>query len=340
MDLLVYSLCALTTLGGGAMLLILSARGVNANALNRRLREFVEEAGRGRRPPDPLLRSRQDELSGTFRRRLLIPAFRSLTRIIGSLTPRGMFETLREQLALAGNPLGMGPREYYGLRMSFTALGLWAAFGLLRNGMAAGAAAEAGIRPAATSGSGALLHLMAAALVLVICNYVPKTWLRRQVRKRRDTIARGLPDALDMLSVCADAGLGFDQALQRVSEHWRTPLGAEFGRVVAEVGMGVPRQQALRSLVDRVGIHELASFVAVVLQSDQLGMSITDTLHAQAEQMRIERRFRAQELARKMPLKMLFPLLLLIFPAMFAVILGPSIPVLADFFSMLTYGVP
>jgi len=158
--------------------------------------------------------------------------------------------------------------------------------------------------------------------------------------RRRDSIGKGLPDALDMLSVCVEAGLGFDQALQRVSEHWKTPLGAELGRVVAEIGMGVPRRQALRNLAERVDIEHLASFVAVILQSDQLGMSITDTLHAQAEQMRIERRFRAQELARKMPLKMLFPLLLLIFPALFAVILGPTIPVLADFFSTLIYGFP
>jgi len=337
MEALSYSFCALTTLAGGALLLLLSARGANANTLHRRLQEFVEEAGRGWQVPDPLLRSREEELSGTFRSRLLIPGFRKLTGLIGSLTPRGLFDTLREQLALAGNPLGMGPREYYGLRISFTALGLWAAFNLLQNGLAAANAARVEM---AASGSTALLNLMAAALVLVICNYLPKTWLRRRVRGRKEAIAKGLPDALDMLSVCADAGLGFDQALQRVSESWRTPLGAEFGRVVAEIGMGVSRQQALRSLVERVGTHDLASFVAVILQSDQLGMSITDTLHAQAEQMRIERRFRAQELARKMPLKMLFPLLLLIFPALFAVILGPTIPVLADFFSTLIYGSP
>jgi tight adherence protein C len=135
-----------------------------------------------------------------------------------------------------------------------------------------------------------------------------------------------------MLSVCAEAGLGFDQALQRVGDHWNTPLGAEFSRVVTEMGMGVPRRTALRNLADRLNVHELSSFVAVILQSDQLGMSITDTLHAQAKQMRIERRFRAQEQARKMPLKMLFPLLLLMFPAMFAVILGPMIPVLGELF--------
>ncbi|MFQ5922114.1 MAG: type II secretion system F family protein [Anaerolineales bacterium] len=336
MEYLAYSLCAITMVGTGAMLLFVGLRGADANVFNRRLHEYVDEAGGGWKPPDPLLRSRQQELAGTFRSRLLIPAFRRLTGVLGSLTPAGMFDQLQEQLALAGNPLGMGPREFYGLRIGFTALGLWVAYSFLRNGLASAPVSQTGI---GTIGSGALINIMAAALVLVICNYLPKTWLRRRVRKRRDSIAKGLPDALDMLSVCADAGLGFDQSLQRVSEYWKSPLAVDFGRVVSEVGMGVPRREALRNLADRSGIQELSSFVAIILQSDQLGMSITDTLHAQADQMRIERRFRAQEQARKMPLKMLFPLLLFIFPAIFAVILGPMIPVLADFFSHLIYTV-
>jgi len=144
-----------------------------------------------------------------------------------------------------------------------------------------------------------------------------------------------MPDALDMLTVCADAGLGFDQSVQRVSEAWDTSLAREFARVVAEMGMGLPRQTALRNFADRVGSPEVSSFVAVIVQSDQLGMSITQTLHAQAKQMRIERRFRAQEQARKMPLKMLFPLMLFIFPSMFAVILGPMVPVLTELFETL-----
>ncbi len=335
MEYLAYSLCAITMVATGAMLLFVSLRGADANAFSRRLHEYVDEAGGGWKLPDPLLRSRQQELAGTFRSRLLIPTFRRLTGVLGSLTPAGMFDQLQEQLALAGNPLGMGPREFYGLRIGFTAFGLWLAYSFLRSGLAS--AAGAGIGPEAAIESGALFKIMAAALVLIVSNYLPKTWLRRRVRKRRDAIAKGLPDALDMLSVCADAGLGFDQSLQRVSQFWKSPLAVEFGRVVSEVGMGVPRQEALRNLADRSGIQELSSFVAIILQSDQLGMSITDTLHAQADQMRIERRFRAQEQARKMPLKMLFPLLIFIFPAIFAVILGPMIPVLSEFFSTLIY---
>jgi tight adherence protein C len=337
-ELLIYSLCALTIMAMGAVLLFVSLRGADSSTFNHRLREYVDEAGRGWQPPEPLLRSRQQELAGSFRSRLLIPTFRRMTGLLGSITPAGMFDKLQEQLAVAGNPLGMGPREFYGLRIAFTAFGLWAAYSFLRAGLTSAPPTETGLSSAAAASTSALLYLFAAALALVISNYLPQTWLRRRVRRRRDAIAKGLPDALDMLSVCADAGLGFDQSLQRVSEYWKSALGMEFGRVVTEIGMGVPRQEALRNLADRSGIQELSSFVAVILQSDQLGMSITDTLHSQADQMRIERRFRAQEQARKMPLKMLFPLLIFIFPAIFAVIFGPLIPVLADLFSILLYG--
>lgn len=183
-----------------------------------------------------------------------------------------------------------------------------------------------------------LINIIAAALVGYVGLMGPSVWLKRKVRRRQDQIRKGLPDALDMLSVTAEAGLGFDQSLQRVSEYWENPISVEFGRVVAEMEMGVSRRQALRNMADRLGVAELSSFVAVIIQSDQLGMSIADALHAQAEQMRIERRFRAQEAARKVPLKMLFPMLLLIFPAMLAVVCGPSLPILADFFQALGGG--
>ena len=328
MELLATSFCALTLVVLGGLLLIFSLRGASTSALDQRLHHYVDPAVLGAKPEESLLLSRPRELSGTFRARILSPFFGGLTGILGSLTPARTLKKLEEQLALAGNPLGMGPREFYGLQFVLMALGLSMAYGLLRIELAS----------SGLGGSNTLLSAIGAALAVTICYYLPKSWLRARARKRRETIARGLPDALDMLSVCVEAGLGFDQSLQRVSEHWRTPLGAEFGRVVAEIGMGIPRRAALRNLVERVGSQEIASFVAVILQSDQLGMSIKDTLHAQAEQMRIERRFRAQEQARKMPLKMLFPLTILIFPAIFAVILGPSVPILTEFFRTLNSG--
>ena len=141
-----------------------------------------------------------------------------------------------------------------------------------------------------------------------------------------------------MLSVCADAGLGFDQSLQRVSESWEGPLAIEFDRVVNEMSMGETRASAMRSMARRLDVPEVSSFVAVILQSYELGMGIAETLHAQADQMRTERRYWAQEQARKMPTKMLFPLMLLILPAMFAVIMGPAIPAMREIFSSVSVG--
>jgi tight adherence protein C len=174
--------------------------------------------------------------------------------------------------------------------------------------------------------------------VLILLYFFPKLWLQSRVSRRQNAVRKGLADALDMLSVCATAGLGFDQSIQRVSEYWDTPIGHEFGRVISEMEMGLTRRDALRNLSERLDIREISSFVALIMQTEQLGMSISDTLHAQADQMRIERRFRAQEQAQKAPVKMLFPMIGLIFPALLAVILGPSIPALREIFGRLWIG--
>jgi tight adherence protein C len=301
---------------GGLAFVLFSLRSMNVDEVSRRLHDYVEA------PPTPVARIsttstiRRRELSETFLNRTFLPAFKALGRLFGRLTPAGTMETLQHQLAIAGNPLRLGAREFYGIRLVFTLLGVYLVYTVLRTGLTS-------------------RNLLIALILLYITTSLPKTWLRSRVRKRQEKVRKGLPDALDMLSVCAEAGLGFDQALQRVSEHWKTPLGKEFTRVVAEIEMGISRQAALRNLADRLDVTELTSFVAVIIQSDELGMSIAETLHAQAGQMRIERRFRAQEQARKIPLKMLFPLMLLILPAMFIVVLGPAVPALSNLFSSL-----
>jgi len=288
-------------------------------------------------------RHRRPQISGSFRTRILLPAFQSITRFIGRLTPGRLSANMERQLAIAGNPLGLGPKEFYALRLGFTAIGITLAILLVQSDLYSSGSAGGGIAIPVTGSPFtnaepvdrpiSLTGVLISMIILIFISNLPKTWLRRKVRIRTESIRKSLPDALDMLSVCADAGLGFDQSLQRVSASWDNTLAREFGRVVTEMGMGVSRKTALRNLAERTDVPELNSFVAVILQSDQLGMSITQTLHAQAKQMRIERRFRAQEQARKMPLKMLFPLLLLIFPAMFAVILGPMVPVLGQLFT-------
>ncbi|MFW6136308.1 MAG: type II secretion system F family protein, partial [Chloroflexota bacterium] len=165
----------------------------------------------------------------------------------------------------------------------------------------------------------------------------------QRVRSRQHEIARALPDALDMLSVGVEAGLAFESALLRVAEQWDNALTEEFRRAVREMRLGAGREEALRRMAERTGVEDLATFVAVLVQSTRLGVSIAQVLEAQAAQMRLKRRQRAEEQARKAGIKMIFPLVFLIFPAMFVVILGPSMPALLGFlgdFAGVSVGLP
>ena len=329
---------------GGLLFVALSLRESRTDEVAQRMHDFVSiqavQAQDLAVVGSPAFR--RAELAGSILTRVIGPWFTRLGRTFGRLTPAAVMSDLRHQLTMAGSPRGIGPREFYGIRLFSILAGFGLAFMLLYGGLrqpaasaarssASGASTTAGLRIPTLPVSRE--RIIGSFLALLVCSRLPQTWLRGKVRARQDKIRKALPDGLDMLSVCAEAGLGFDQALQRLSENWNSALALEFGRVVAEMQMGVQRQTALRNLADRTGVVELSSFIAVIIQSDELGMSIANTLHAQAEQMRIERRHRAQEEARKMPLKMLFPMMLFMLPAMFAIILGPTVPVLQNFFA-------
>ena len=313
MELLILLAVLILLIGVG--ILLLGLRSAQSNEMDRRLYDFVTEPGipQASWAMEPTVQ--RPEIEGSFLRRTVAPFFQQIGRLFGRLTPAGSIESLDKQLVIAGNPMGLHGREFYGLRILFILLGAALAFMLLQRG------------------NGESSYLLMAIITAVMMFYLPRWWLRSLVRKKQQKILRALPDALDMLSVCADAGLGFDQSLQRVSETWKSPLATEFNRVVAEMNMGQTRAQAMRKMSNRLEVPEVSSFVAVIIQSDELGMSIADVLHAQANQVRIERRYWAQEQARKIPTKMLFPLVFLILPAMFAVILGPAIPALREVFS-------
>jgi tight adherence protein C len=300
----------------GITVLVLSARWLRSGSLNKRLMHYVETPLESSSSRGNVARVQPRVITGSFFSRIVIPAIRGVGGFFGRITPSGAIENISKKLMIAGNPMGLGAREYYGISIASTLLGVYLAFVIIRRGTS-------------------LVNVLLSILILILFYYAPKAWLQNRVTGRQNKVRRGLPDALDMLSVCATAGLGFDQSLQRVSEYWDTPIGREFGRVISEMEMGLTRRDALRNLSDRLEIREIASFVALILQTEQLGMSISDTLHAQAEQMRIERRFRAQEQAQKAPIKMLIPMALLIFPALLAVILGPAIPAIIDAFRSL-----
>ncbi|MEZ4673549.1 MAG: type II secretion system F family protein [Caldilineaceae bacterium] len=154
--------------------------------------------------------------------------------------------------------------------------------------------------------------------------YLPNIWLKGRISQRQKAIQRMLPGALDMMSICVDAGLGFEAAIQKVAFQWDNELAHELRQVIRELRVGLSRAEALHNLVERTGVSDVASFVAVLIQADRLGIAIKNVLHTQAVQMRLRRRQRAEESAAKAPLRMMFPMVFFIFPAMFAVILGPS----------------
>lgn len=311
MQLLLFAALGFFLILAGILIVFISQRWFNSDELSPRLITYVVEEEEPSKRLSSVVTSRTRELSGSITSRVVLPFLRRIGNLIGRMTPSRSMEELRYQLYLAGSRLGT--REFYGIRVASLLFGLWVASVFLRREFNQ-------------------LNLLISILVFVLFLLLPVLWLRHKVTAQQNAIRKGFPDALDMLSVCADAGLGFDQSLQRVSEHWKTRIALELGRVVAEMEMGLSRRDALRNLADRLDITEISSFVAVIIQSDQLGMSISDTLHAQAEQMRIERHYRAEEMARKIPTKMLIPLAFLIFPAIIAIIIGPSIPALYDLF--------
>ncbi|MBC8450551.1 MAG: type II secretion system F family protein [Chloroflexi bacterium] len=261
----------------------------------------------------------EEELGERFVVRVLKPFFRRLLAAAGRLTPAGNIERLQRDLLLAGHPANLTLLDFLGVKLLSAVLVGVGAFALLMARQ--------------MPGLPALLFAVVAAMVGL---YLPNFWLRRRKHARQKTIARALPDALDMLSICVDAGLGFESALMNVSERWDNELTRQFGRVVSEIRLGVRRSEALRHMVERTEVPEVASFVAVLIQATRLGVGITSVLQTQSKQARTRRRQRAEEEAAKAPIKMLFPMVVFILPAMFAVILGPAVPLFIGFFSQLT----
>ena len=257
----------------------------------------------------------EQDMRLSFSVRVIRPLFMRLLRVLGRLVPKRNMERTAVLLQQAGEPGGLTVLDYYGLRLL---LAMVMGFGCYLVMARSFPPSEA----------------MRNALVGCAVGYVlPSMWLSRRAKGRQHEVVRAMPDALDMLTIGVEAGLAFESALLVVGQKWDNALTREFSRSVAEMRVGVPRDEALQRMAERVGVQELTTFVAILVQSSLLGVSISEVLHTQAAEMMLRRRQRAEELARQAGIKMIFPLTFLIFPAMLVVILGPSLPAFKGFLS-------
>ena len=240
-----------------------------------------------------------------------------LRNLTQALTPNSYGGRLQRRLDLAGNPPNLPAERFMALK------GVALVFGALVGALIG----------AHSSGFRVILYALIGAAVAF---WVPDVLLRNAGEHRQEKLLNSLPDALDMLTVCVEAGLGFDGALGRVATNTEGPMAAECARVMQEMQFGKSRTEALRALADRTDVPELKSFVSSMIQAGELGISVGVVLREQAAEMRIRRRQRAEEKAQKLPVKILMPLIMCLLPAMFVVVLGPAAITIIHTFSHLS----
>lgn len=274
---------------------------VNNRALQERLEDFTNKG--------EVVDLRKLELSQPFRERIIYPIARKFGELAIKFTPQYALTSVSRRLELAGSSAKLDPTMI--LSIQFIAA---IAFG--------GIVALVFTLGPSKVGLGKLLLFI--VLFAALGFYFPQLWLTSQINRRQKNIRKAMPDALDLLTICVEAGLGFDAAMAKVSEKWENELALAFARVNAEIQLGKIRREALRDMADRIGIAEMTSFVAAVIQSEQLGVSLAKVLRIQSDQMRIKRRQLAEEEAHKAPIKMLIPMGLLIFPSLMVVLMTPA----------------
>ncbi|MGE5559825.1 MAG: type II secretion system F family protein [Chloroflexota bacterium] len=250
----------------------------------------------------------QEELARPFSERVLRPALASAGESLSRLLPSRAAASGATRLSEAGAKITYA--QFVAIK--FLALAAVALFSLTV------------LLPLLPGGKRPLMAFIAAMFALLAFR-VPDFWLSRAIEDRHRALQRQLPDVMDLLCISVEAGLGFDGAIQKVAEKFRDPVATEFSTYLAETRIGRPRAEALRNLARRAGIPDMRAFTAAVIQADQLGVSLTKVLRAQSESMRVKRKQRVQERAMQIPVKMLIPMAIFIFPTVFIVLLGPAV---------------
>ena len=250
---------------------------------------------------------RGSELSLPALSRLFVPAGRRAASLSRRLSPAGAYERIEQELVYAGNPRGWDAERVMALKIvvPLVAGGSILALTLL---------ADLGIG----------MVLLATFLFAAAGWYAPEWIIRSRAKERQHEIQLSLADSLDLMAITVQAGLAFDAALTRVARNVKGPIGEELYRVVQEIQLGKSRSDALRDLGDRTNVADLKGFVAAMVQAEAFGIPIARVLNVQSREIRIRRRQRAEEMAQKLPVKIVFPVVLTIFPALFVVLLGPA----------------
>lgn len=276
-------------------------QGEEDDPLQARLAEFISRGD--------VATLEEIELSQPFSERVIIPLINRLGEFSARFTPQKAIQNTSRKMELAGNPWPIDAATFLAIRFILAVvLGGLAAFAF------AGSATWSTTDKAMLIGGATFGGF-----------YVPQIMLSTRITRRQKEIRNAMPDALDLLTICVEAGLGFDAAMSKVAEKWETELSLAFARVIREVQLGKVRREALKDMSDRLGIAELTSFVAAIIQSEQLGVSMSKVLRIQSDQMRLKRRQRAEEEAHKAPIKMIIPLALLVFPSIMIIILTPAV---------------
>ena len=250
-----------------------------------------------------------------LKERLFYPYVMKMSKVMMRLTPQSYMDNLNEKMTLAGNPKGMTGSELIGIQGLFgVVFPLFFSIFLIVLG-----ADTLGVL---------LLFVVFGGLGMVL----PSFFIGKRIKQRQEEIRKRLPFTLDLLTVSVDAGLGFDSAMDKVSETMDGAMALELNRVLTEIRIGKSRKEALRNMVDRTEVKELSQFVVAIIQADRLGVGLSKLLKVQSKQMRQSAKQKAQEKAFKAPVKMLFPMIFFIFPAIFVILLGPAILYLPEVF--------
>jgi len=285
----------------GAMVYLGLREDKDQDPLSDRLAAWAEE--------DRSVESLEDvELSLGFQERVLLPLIGQFSKIVMRFTPQKQLEATRRQIELAG--MTTDPTAFFMQRIVFTVL------------LGIGGIALGFIVFAESSFTNKMMYTFGG---IGLGYYFPVLSLSSKIKKRQDNIVKALPDALDLLVICVEAGLGFDAAMGKVYEKWENELALAFGRVLREIQLGKLRRDALKDMSDRMDVPDVNSFTAAIIQAEQLGVSMSKILRVQSDQMRTKRRQRAQEKAQQAPVKMMIPMVLLIFPSIWIVLLGPAV---------------